>query len=161
MSQPKPKQRPPGKFSPERQKTITNLIRAGCTIERACNAAGIESRTLRFWRKRGKAGEEPYASFCLALKEADAMGEAHRVAVIAKAGDEDWRAAAWLLSRRHPERWGERQSIEHSGPNKSPITIDARTDLIERITRLARSPSSDEEEGEDSQELDEAAGGDP
>jgi hypothetical protein len=35
----------------------------------------------------------------------DRLDEAHLVAAIARAGATDWRACAWLLERRYPERW--------------------------------------------------------
>jgi hypothetical protein len=38
----------------------------------------------------------------------DAVQEEKLVAVIAAEARQNWRASAWLLSRIHPDRWGER-----------------------------------------------------
>lgn len=37
-----------------------------------------------------------------------ATAEPRLVALVAQAARTQWRAAAWLLERRHPERWSER-----------------------------------------------------
>jgi hypothetical protein len=42
----------------------------------------------------------------------DALSEARLVVLITRAAQHDWRAGAWLLERRWPERWGaERDGI--------------------------------------------------
>ena len=43
----------------------------------------------------------PQRSFYEAVKEAEAAGEVHAVAVLRKAAKDDWRAALALLERRH------------------------------------------------------------
>jgi len=35
----------------------------------------------------------------------DALSEARAVVLILRAAQTDWRASAWWLERRHPERW--------------------------------------------------------
>jgi hypothetical protein len=38
--------------------------------------------------------------------QADATSEARLVVLILRASERDWRASAWWLERRWPERWG-------------------------------------------------------
>jgi hypothetical protein len=38
----------------------------------------------------------------------DALSEARAVVLILRAAQTDWRASAWWLERRWPERWGRR-----------------------------------------------------
>lgn len=96
----------------ERREKILQLIRAGNYRETACAAVGIDSRTMRIWLKRGAKGEKPYASFCAAMEEAEASAEARHVLTLTSASKEDWRAAAWILSRKYSDRWGERVKID-------------------------------------------------
>jgi hypothetical protein len=44
-----------------------------------------------------------------------------------------WTAAAWILERRQPDRWGRRERIEHSGPGGKPIetTVNAGRHAVE------------------------------
>lgn len=43
--------------------------------------------------------------------------------VTTKTTQPDWRAAAFILERRHPERWVKKQQTELSGPGGKPIQI--------------------------------------
>lgn len=39
----------------------------------------------------------------------------------------DWRAAAFILERRHPDRWGRQVKTELSGPGGQPVPIQITT----------------------------------
>lgn len=96
--------------------------------ETACAAAGIDSKTLRNWLKLAKRGGKAnhiYVQFAHDLEVAEAKTEIVDLATISKASREDWRAAAWRLARKNPDRWGERTRLEHSGPDGGPIETKA------------------------------------
>jgi transposase len=100
------------KLTPERQATIVRLIRAGNYLETAACAAGIDRVTLREWLKRGaNESEGIYAEFTDAVNEAAAMAEARSVAIIAKAAEVQWQAAAWMLERKHRHKWGRQATV--------------------------------------------------
>ena len=97
-----------GKYDDERVKNILDVIRAGNYKVIAARAAGINPDTFYEWMKT-----KP--DFSDAIKKAQAEGECRNVAIIAQAAQKQWQAAAWNLERQYPERWGQRQKIEHSG----------------------------------------------
>lgn len=109
--------RGPYKFTEEVQKRIVSGILLGMTLERAATAAGLHRVTVYRWLEAGKAGEEPYAAFFQACREADARCELDLLKTIKeaslgiraehKASDgavytsfKQWTAAAWMLERR-------------------------------------------------------------
>ncbi len=97
----------PTKLNAEVAEKICRLIRAGNFAETAACAAGIDRDTLRRWLKRGATEKRgPYRDLALSLDEAASVAEGRAVALIAKAGETQWQAAAWFLERKHPERWG-------------------------------------------------------
>lgn len=57
----------------------------------------------------------------------------------------DWRAAAWRLERRFPDRYGERSAVEITGAEGGPVevTLAEVMDKVHRI-REARGVSADE-----------------
>jgi len=84
-------------------------IRAGSHPSVACEAVGIGKRTLARWMSRGltgKKGDEQFAELRAKIERARGEAEARSVAQIARAAADDWRAAAWLLERGFPDRWG-------------------------------------------------------
>lgn len=52
--------------------------------------------------------------------------EVLHLGLVTRAAREDvrqWGAAAWLLERRFPERWGRRDQVEHTGRGGGPIEV--------------------------------------
>jgi transposase-like protein len=97
-----------GKYNPERVKAITDALRLGVTVEDACEYADISAETFYKWLREK-------TDFAEAVKKAFASATLALVGRIRKEADEGtWQAAAWLLERRHPERWG-RRVVQQSG----------------------------------------------
>jgi Transposase len=98
--------RPPA-LSPEVEARIVAAVSAGAHLSVAARAAGVSRQTLHRWRARGaEDGDGPHHELAMALERAEAEAELRQVALIARAAQSEWRAGAWLLSRRAPERWG-------------------------------------------------------
>lgn len=113
------------KLTPQTQARIFQAIRAGNYKNTACAWAGISETTLQNWMKKGRAAtddKDPYARFLAGLNEAIATAEVHNVAIVQKAAEKNWQASAWMLERRHPERWSrnDKQRIEM----KAEIDVD-------------------------------------
>lgn len=107
----------PSKLNADTTARIATLIRAGNYIETAAAQAGIASSTCREWLRRGRidldAGRESdYAAFADEVDRAHASSEALLVTGIATHAKTDWRAAAFLLERKMPLRWGSRQQAD-------------------------------------------------
>lgn len=88
-------------------------IRAGLTHEVACANSGIRLSTFYAWKKKGSEDYEAkiktqYSLFYLAIQEAETNFERDNIALIEAAAQNPklWQAAAWLLERRRPERYG-------------------------------------------------------
>lgn len=115
----------PTKLTEETSLKIVALVRAGNYRETACAAVGIIPKTLRNWLHRASQGGKrnaDYIKFAEDLEKAEALAEARDNAKVTSAAEAgDWRAAAWRLARKRPDRWGERTRLEHSGPDGGPI----------------------------------------
>lgn len=101
---------------------ILESLRAGAYLSDAAESAGVGYSTVKEWIARGEeftpdgnADKTPdeqladlpdrerlYASFAAACARARAQARVSAVAQIRKAGQEDWRAAAWFLERTRP-----------------------------------------------------------
>jgi hypothetical protein len=91
----------------ERGREIVAAIEAGNFQSIAAKAGGVSHDTLKRWLERGERGEEPYAKFVVAYREAEYLVESTAVGRLKDAGIEDWRATQIFLSRRFPERWSD------------------------------------------------------
>jgi len=83
---------------------IIEAIRVGITFERAAELHRIHRTTILTWRN-----EDP--EFDKDILEAVAYSEAILLQRIADKSTDDWRAAAWILERRHPEQYSQRREI--------------------------------------------------
>ena len=109
----------PTALTDETTKRICAVLETGATKDAAAAKAGIGRSTFMGWQKRGNdersrrdAGEgtEPkesrYVDFLNAIEGAELIAEATLIARINVASSEHWQAAAWILERRHPEKYG-------------------------------------------------------
>ncbi|MGG3737207.1 hypothetical protein [Aeribacillus pallidus] len=110
----------PSKLTPEIQKKIIDAVRAGNYMETAAAYAGISKDTLYRWLKQGaRAKSGKYKAFHDAIEKALAEAEVRDVMIIANAATSDWKAAAWRLERKFPDKWGRKEKLSadlnHSG----------------------------------------------
>ena len=129
----------PTKLTADVQAEICESIRAGNYIEPSAIRAGVTKESLYNWLRRAgreleksntnkkyriPAKERKYIEFFHAVKQAEAEAEARDLEVIRRAGQlGQWQASAWRLERKHYDRWGRRQAIEHSGPQGKPVRV--------------------------------------
>lgn len=105
------------------QHAVTTAIALGLTRRAAAALGGVSTMTLRNWEERGRAGEEPYASFLQAMELAEATKEKDVTVSVIDASKSDWRAGAFYLERRVAE-WM---------PKSNVTTQDMAAGLIEII----------------------------
>jgi hypothetical protein len=127
------KQGRPSKLTEEVQNRILRAVQSGNWLETASAYAGVDASTVRRWIAKGEAddAEEPYRSFCAAIKQARAEAEIRAVALIQKAAqDGTWQASAWYLERSHPDRWG-RKRLEITGADSQPVRVEVDVESLD------------------------------
>ena len=112
-------------MTPEVVNAIYEAIRLGLSYQRAADLAGISRSTLYSWIEKGKIAQSgQYKRFFDGLQKSKAEGEKNLVEIVQRAAEEDrqWTAAAWILERRHRDRWGRNVDIT-SGGEKIDVVI--------------------------------------
>jgi hypothetical protein len=112
----------PSKYTPELGQKLCALLAIGVPISVACRSEGVGKTTLHTWRAQGAAGVDPFAAFVAELERALAKAEAAITMHVVKAAQQDWRAGAWWLERRHPERYGAKQTVRVDQPAVAEMT---------------------------------------
>ena len=118
----------PCSLTPEVQAVLLKAVERGLPLKESALLAGISYDTLNRWRNNGESetAEPVFRNFCKALLQAQAKAVDTLVSQIQSAAKKgDWKAAAWILERRHPHDWGRQERLEHTGPNGSPIATVA------------------------------------
>lgn len=117
---------------------IESVLLAGSFVEVACDFVGISRDTFYEWVKRGAAeanrravgkplerlkgkalakeldrrkAEDLYFRFSDTVKKARARAEVGLLGLIQKHAQEHHQAAAWILERMAPERWGAKRKV--------------------------------------------------
>lgn len=90
---------------------IIEHIASGTTITNACALVGISQGTYFSWMRFGKAGDKRFHQFFLDAEQAKAIARLRLEHVIVQAAPDDWRAAAWMLERQHPEEYAQRSEV--------------------------------------------------
>ena len=103
---------------------LCQVLRTGCYLSVACRAVGIGTRTLRRWMAESGA---QYDVLRERVERARSEGEVRNVAIISSHAQDNWQAAAWLLERQYPERWG-RTSVRLRDPTDDDDTGENHED---------------------------------
>jgi hypothetical protein len=122
----------PTKLTPELQEELLKALRGGAYVEDACGYVGIHKDTFYEWMRRGADGDDLYSEFSDAVEKARATAVVRNIALLQKAAEDSWQAAAWWLERTRPNQYGRRTNI--AGPDGGAIEI--KTDDAEREERL-------------------------
>lgn len=101
------------KRTPSTRAELLKLIRIGLADIDACNSVGVGTSFFYQWIQDDLEFAEE-----IMRARGEAVAALH--AKVAIAGSEDWRASAWLLSRRYPERYAERRIID-GGNGQCPL----------------------------------------
>ncbi len=132
------------KLSPELREKFIGFIARGSYRETACAGCGIRPDTFRNWLKRGHKGEEPYATFLRDLEAAESSVEDETLGRLLKSGD--WKADAWYLARKFPQRWAEKSfadvAVTQKGTAKTEINIIGPGGIVPDIAKKKRSHDS-------------------
>lgn len=99
---------------------ICAILAVGCTRATAARYVGCHVSTIRRTALR-----EP--AFRRALRQAESKHEVLHLSYISKAAKEGryWRAAAWALERKYPNRYGQRKPLS--------ITIEQVTQVLSQF----------------------------
>ena len=124
----------PTALTEETVKRICARLEIGATKDAAAAKAGIGVSTFMGWQKRGRdeqrrradgergnPNESRYVDFLESIEGAELIGEDTLIARINDASAEHWQAAAWILERRHPKKYGRRTDVTSDGEK-----LDAR-----------------------------------
>lgn len=109
---------------------IVEAIEIGATHQTAAKYAGVNQGTLSMWLTRGadhlthmaendledpEELEEPYVKLWLEVNQAEAIGEVELIGTTRAHAGKDWRAGAWMLSRRYEGTWADRPAHTQIG----------------------------------------------
>lgn len=109
---------------------VCDQIRIGNYASIASERFGVPQPTFSLWKSKGKDKDFAgtiYEKLAEAVAKAEAEFETIMVAKIHAAGNLNANQLTWLLSRRFPDRWGDKQKIEHSEGGPS-IDVSKLTD---------------------------------
>lgn len=112
----------PSKLTDELHADLVKWIQAGNYIETAAILCGINKASVYNWLKRGRTARSgKYKLFFDAVRQAQAKSEARLVNIVEMAAKRDWKAAAWRLERKFPNRYGRQTKHEVSGKGGAPV----------------------------------------
>lgn len=120
----------PTACTPEVVDTICQSIRDGLPVTVAAELAGVSRHVIYDWEKRGKEGEEPFASFLHARAQATAEQIRNRLELMRDLPRDLWKREAWLLERMHPTIFAQVNKTQLSGPDGAPIQTAVAAQVV-------------------------------
>jgi len=121
----------------EIMREIEQILKEGNYQQTAYECVGISYEAYYNWIKRGKAAiekaadgykltsdEQLLSEFYDTIKKAIAFGKRRNVGLIAQAAIKDWHAAAWMLERTDPERYGRRDKVNVDSKVEQTLKVE-------------------------------------
>ena len=140
---------PHPRFSDAIAAAICDAVANGASLRAAARSCGVSESAVRKWRKERPAFEQAYKEACqarlLEMEERliDLCAQAHEVAQDTAAGHARVQAVKleidtlkWQLCKLMPTRYGDKQTLEMTGANGTPLhqsTPEQMQELAERI----------------------------
>ena len=130
--------------SPEIREAILQYIEEGLAFSEACSLAGVSRQTLYNYMQSGAANirkedyEQENAQFYLLVKQAEAQSELNSLKKINNAANIPafWGAAAFLLERRYPDRYGKQDRLTVQSTSRIDIqTTNVESNIIDAESR--------------------------
>lgn len=101
------------KLTSELIEQVKSYISAGNCVKAVCQYIGVSESTWFRWIERGeKETGSIYYDFLESVRSAESAAEIRAVTGIVAAGKKDWKALAWFLERKYPEKWGKKKEDE-------------------------------------------------
>ena len=100
----------PSKLTEERADDLAVLLAARVPVEVAARSVNVSRRTLDRWLRQDGFRERIGRARAATPESTEATTEARLVVLLLRAAAHDWKAAAWWLERKHPERWATTRS---------------------------------------------------
>lgn len=155
------------KFNPDTRTQIYTALETELPVKRAVKLAGIDYSTYRTWLAKGKNPSYPvHAVFRRRVKKILASIELKKLQTIQKAAEGyllrdkkikiskkgkttiitvreipiDWKAAAWILERRFPDRYGKKAFQEKSADDSYVLAAQVKMNLDALMDSIPVSP---------------------
>lgn len=133
----------PSKLTPEVVDELERQLLLGNFFDSSCYIAGIRPTTAYGWMQRARNAirdgldksktEAPFVKFLDKILVAIARAEASDLAVIGLAARRDWKAAAWRLRARNPQRFGQ-DGVGVQIEDGEVTNADGSTERVTRVT---------------------------
>lgn len=141
---------------------ICQLIRLGVRLAQACEAVGVSQRSGYAWMRQGRADERllekdenaalfdtSFLHFLQSVRTAEATCEIRLTALVQRHAQRNWRAAAWLLERRFPERWSKHATVRDIRSESTESLNELLCRIAMQIGENARGTDSFDDEKDD------------
>ena len=116
---------------------------AAAALDELKKAAPRDRAAIKAAKAELEAADSLFALFADELTRATAKGEATLVEAIRAHRYTDWRAAAWLLERRHPERWARRDRLDVEVSERArPRVVEPAEDKRDTILGILRNATA-------------------
>ena len=111
--------------------------------ERIKRGSKERERLEKSSRAKPRKAERKFLQFLNAVEKAQAGSDIRMVALISKAAETQWQAAAWRLERKNPDQWGRKQQLEHTGKDGGPVALAAEVRTYAMIPDNGRGDGDD------------------
>jgi transposase len=134
----------PSKLTSERGFLICEYILRGFYPAKAAILAGVSEKTFYNWMRKGETMENGiFHDFYQSVKQAEALAENFHLEQIRKAAIGDprkdikpnWRASAWFLEHRYPQRWKKHRQVDIQHTGQPKVDIFTEIDKLEKTLK--------------------------